>query len=92
MPNTYAHLFRIKFRLDEMGDIIWYNDLIHSNFGDDMVTHESAEALFSCETYELIDIMVEGPGLLFGAFAGHNIEFKVVCLYVNTKFFFFFIH
>lgn len=71
------NLFRIKFRLDEMGDIIWYNDLIHSNFGDDMVTHESAEALFSCETYELIDIMAEGPGLLFGAFAGHNIEFKV---------------
>lgn len=61
-----------------MGDIIWYNDLIHSNFGDDMVTHESAEALFSCETYELIDIMTEGPGLLFGAFAGHNIEFKVL--------------
>lgn len=59
-----------------MGDIIWYNDLIHSNFGD-MVTHESAEALFSCETYELLDAMVEGPGLLFGAFAGHNIEFKV---------------
>ncbi|KAG4075849.1 hypothetical protein HA402_003675 [Bradysia odoriphaga] len=65
----------IKFRLDEMGDIIWYNDLIHSNFGD-MVTHESAEALFSCETYELMDAMAEGPGLLFGAFAGHNIEFK----------------
>lgn len=69
-----------------MGDIIWYNDLIHSNFGDDMVTHESAEALFSCETYELIDIMAEGPGLLFGAFAGHNIEFKVFksCFVLKT--------
>lgn len=61
-----------------MGDITWYNDLIHTTGDIFNATNESAEALFSCETFELTDPDNEdGPVLLFGAFAGHSIEFKV---------------
>lgn len=80
----------IKFRLDEMGDITWYNDLINPTVTTDDVggggggdgnehnraCSESADALFSCETFELINLPNEGPTLLFGAFAGYSIEFK----------------
>lgn len=76
--SSCVFLFRIKFRLDEMGDITWYNDLIHTTGNPYNATNESADALFSCETFELIDPESEdGPILLFGAFAGHSIEFKV---------------
>lgn len=74
--------YRIKFRLDELGDITWYNDLAHlsaatgrEDFND---ISESADVLFSCETFEVqTTTMGTGPGLLFAAFAGYSIEFKV---------------
>lgn len=64
-----------------MGDITWYNDLINPIGGDGVeygTCNESADALFSCETFELIELVSEGPTILFGAFAGHTIEFKVI--------------
>ncbi|XP_055617390.1 uncharacterized protein LOC129762851 [Toxorhynchites rutilus septentrionalis] len=77
----------VKFRLDEMGDIIWYNDLINTSQGRDdqkMASFESsfcpindsAAVLFSCETFEVLELSSNGPGLIFGAYTGHSIEFK----------------
>lgn len=67
-----------------MGDITWYNDLIDCRYGagggadeEKNICNESAEALFSCETFEFINMHNDGPILLFGAFAGHSIEFRV---------------
>lgn len=67
-----------------MGDITWYNDLINPIGGGVEygvgTCNESADALFSCETFEPIDLDNGGVALLFGAFSGHTIEFKV-CLF-----------
>ena len=68
-----------------MGDIIWYNDLIHTNKEEKLSNFEqvfcpindSAHVLFSCETFEFLDLTSNGPGLVFGAYTGHSIEFKV---------------
>lgn len=39
--------------------------------------NESADILFSCETFEVINMdFTNGPGLLFRSFTGHHIEFK----------------
>jgi hypothetical protein len=42
--------------------------------------NESADILFSCETFEAVnmdsDYMNNGPGLLFRSFTGHHIEFR----------------
>lgn len=65
-----------------MGDITWFNDLSHltaatgpEDFED---ISESADVLFSCETYEVLpDTTVHGPELVFIAFAGYSIQFKV---------------
>lgn len=40
--------------------------------------NESADILFSCETFEVIDLLQNGPALLFGSYTGHHIEFKVI--------------
>ncbi|EAA06396.5 AGAP000233-PA [Anopheles gambiae str. PEST] len=83
----------IKFRLDEMGDIIWYNDLINTNGGardgplgsprlsslngaSFCPINDSAAVLFSCETFEVVELSSNGPGLIFGAYTGHSIEFR----------------
>uniref|UniRef100_A0A182N0W2 BTB domain-containing protein n=1 Tax=Anopheles dirus TaxID=7168 RepID=A0A182N0W2_9DIPT len=111
----------IKFRLDEMGDIIWYNDLIHMTNGQNGARelsprqlassldgtaatatatttttttttataaaaastatafcpiNDSAAVLFSCETFEVVELSSNGPGLIFGAYTGHSIEFR----------------
>ncbi|XP_049288529.1 uncharacterized protein LOC125766531 [Anopheles funestus] len=88
----------IKFRLDEMGDIIWYNDLINTNSNtqngagrDSQLNNprlsslngaafcpinDSAAVLFSCETFEVVELSSNGPGLIFGAYTGHSIEFR----------------
>lgn len=60
-----------------MGDITWYNDLVNPMSNEN--NFDSANALLNCETFELLDVMSDGPTLLFGAFDGHNIEFKVRC-------------
>lgn len=39
--------------------------------------NESADILFSCETFEVIDPLSNGPALLFRSFTGHHIEFRV---------------
>lgn len=73
-----------------MGDIIWYNDLVTSlqcssdsrkksqSDLDELTSmfQESADALFSCETYEVVELTSNGPGLIFSAYGGLNIEFK----------------
>ncbi|XP_050079634.1 uncharacterized protein LOC126567453 [Anopheles maculipalpis] len=88
----------IKFRLDEMGDIIWYNDLINtttnsqngsareSQYSNPRLStlngaafcpiNDSAAVLFSCETFEVVELSSNGPGLIFGAYTGHSIEFR----------------
>lgn len=39
--------------------------------------NESADILFSCETFEVINMdFTNGPGLLFRSFTGHHIEFR----------------
>jgi hypothetical protein len=42
--------------------------------------NESADILFSCETFEVVNIdadyTLNGPGLLFRSFTGHHIEFR----------------
>lgn len=63
-----------------MGDITWYNDLVNQMSDDS--NFDSANALLNCETFEILDVMSDGPTLLFGAFDGHNIEFKVVLDFV----------
>lgn len=62
-----------------MCDITWYNDLVNPISSGNVYdcANDSANALFSCETFEVIDMLSDGPGLVFGAFAGHSIEFKV---------------
>lgn len=69
----------IKFRLDETGDITWYNDLINPSpdSKDCDSCCESATVLFSCETFDVNEL---NPRLIFGAFAGHSIEFKTYTL------------
>lgn len=62
--------------MDETGDITWYNDLINPSpdSKDCDSCCESATVLFSCETFDVNEL---NPRLIFGAFAGHSIEFKV---------------
>lgn len=72
-----------------MGEIIWYNDLINivpqsnekqkTNDIEQIAyrtNNESANALFSCETFEVIQLLSNGPALVLGAYAGLSIEFK----------------
>ncbi|XP_052872917.1 uncharacterized protein LOC128278266 [Anopheles cruzii] len=82
----------VKFRLDEMGDIIWYNDLVSttSNRGTGhrhqapaavggqahCPVSNSTAVLFSCETFEVVQLASNGPCLIFGAYTGHSIEFR----------------
>ncbi|XP_053699216.1 uncharacterized protein LOC128746197 [Sabethes cyaneus] len=79
----------VKFRLDEMGDIIWYNDLVNTNqsscTGEQKMSgfesefspiNDSAVVLFSCETFEVIELSSSEPGLRFGAYTGHTIDFR----------------
>ncbi|KAH8272732.1 hypothetical protein KR026_006961, partial [Drosophila bipectinata] len=65
----------IKFRLDDTSDITWYNDLVSPlpESKDCGPFCESASVLFSCETF---DVHETNPRLVFGAFAGHSIEFS----------------
>ncbi|XP_037937883.1 uncharacterized protein LOC119671364 [Teleopsis dalmanni] len=65
----------IKFRLDDTSDITWYNDLVSPlpESKDCGTCCDSASVLFSCETYDVNDT---NPRLVFGAFAGHSIEFR----------------
>lgn len=69
-----------------MGDIIWYNDLVNTNqIYDDQKRasfessfcpiNDSATVLFSCETFEVLELSSNGPGLIFGSYTGHSIEF-----------------
>lgn len=69
-----------------MGDIIWYNDLVNTNqISDDQKRasfessfcpiNDSATVLFSCETFEVLELSSNGPGLIFGSYTGHSIEF-----------------
>lgn len=66
----------IKFRLDDTSDITWYNDLVSPlpEIKDCSSCCDSASVLFSCETF---DVHETNPRLIFGAFAGHSIEFSV---------------
>ncbi|GAB0094528.1 uncharacterized protein DMENIID0001_098400 [Sergentomyia squamirostris] len=84
----------VKFRLDEMGDITWFSDVVHPiepggvvggicggrtedrDTEFQAIRNEFTEILFSCETFEVVELPDNGPGLAFGAYAGHNIEFK----------------
>ncbi|XP_055384849.1 uncharacterized protein LOC129614321 [Condylostylus longicornis] len=71
-------LENIKFRLDETGDITWYNDLSSLPQPKDCYNCcDSASVLFSCETF---DVNEQNPRLIFGAFAGHSIEFNTSSL------------
>ncbi|ALC48732.1 CG7058 [Drosophila busckii] len=65
----------IKFRLDDTSDITWYNDLVSPlpETKDCGTCCDSASVLFSCETF---DVHEANPRLIFGAFAGHSIEFS----------------
>ncbi|XP_017015428.2 uncharacterized protein [Drosophila takahashii] len=65
----------IKFRLDDTSDITWYNDLVSPlpESKDCGTFCESASVLFSCETFDVHEL---NPRLVFGAFAGHSIEFS----------------
>ncbi|XP_001354378.1 uncharacterized protein [Drosophila pseudoobscura] len=65
----------IKFRLDDTSDITWYNDLVSPlpETQDCGTFCDSASVLFSCETF---DVHETNPRLVFGAFAGHSIEFS----------------
>ncbi|XP_017474607.1 PREDICTED: uncharacterized protein LOC108365156 isoform X1 [Rhagoletis zephyria] len=65
----------IKFRLDDTNDITWYNDLVNPlpKSKDCGTCCDSASVLFSCETF---DVNETNPRLVFGAFAGHSIEFR----------------
>jgi hypothetical protein len=42
--------------------------------------NESADIFFSCETFEVINLDVDGPNLLFRSFTGHHIEFRTGCV------------
>lgn len=76
----------MKFRLDEMGDIIWYNDVVYCQQLSSPATAEPNESnggvfndlvaiLLGCESFDILT--GAQPGLLFSTYAGHNIEFKV---------------
>ncbi|XP_061388416.1 uncharacterized protein LOC133323510 [Musca vetustissima] len=69
----------IKFRLDDTSDITWYNDLVSPlpESKDCGSCCDSASVLFSCETFEVNE---QNPRLIFGAFAGHSIEFNTTTL------------
>ncbi|XP_054728578.1 uncharacterized protein LOC129237707 isoform X1 [Anastrepha obliqua] len=65
----------IKFRLDDTNDITWYNDLVNPlpESKDCGTCCDSASVLFSCETFDVNETNLR---LVFGAFAGHSIEFR----------------
>ncbi|EDV99855.1 uncharacterized protein LOC6565226 [Drosophila grimshawi] len=69
----------IKFRLDDTNDITWYNDLVSPlpEIKDCGICCDSASVLFSCETFDVYEV---NPRLIFGAFAGHSIEFSTSTL------------
>uniref|UniRef100_T1GIV8 Uncharacterized protein n=1 Tax=Megaselia scalaris TaxID=36166 RepID=T1GIV8_MEGSC len=69
----------IKFRLDDTSDITWYNDLISPlpESKDCNFCNYSESVLFSCETF---DVHEDNPRLVFGAIAGHCIEFNTTSL------------
>lgn len=73
---VYMIFYSIKFRLDDTSDITWYNDLVSPlpETKDCDTCCDSASVLFSCETFEVNE---NNPRLIFGAFAGHSIEFNV---------------
>lgn len=73
--------------MDELGDITWYNDLAHLAAATDREDFqditESTEVLFSCETFEVKATTTgAGPGLVFAAFSGYCIEFKVKDMFI----------
>ncbi|KAH8420506.1 hypothetical protein KR009_011057 [Drosophila setifemur] len=74
----------IKFRLDDTSDITWYNDLVSPlpETKDCGTFCDSASVLFSCETF---DVHETNPRLVFGAFAGHSIEFSVSTARESTE-------
>ncbi|KRG07797.1 uncharacterized protein Dmoj_GI14159, isoform D [Drosophila mojavensis] len=69
----------IKFRLDNTSDITWYNDLVSPlpEIIDCSTCNDTASVLFSCETF---DVRETNPRLVFGAYAGHSIEFSTSTL------------
>lgn len=73
---VFVFICSIKFRLDDTSDITWYNDLVSPlpETKDCDTCCDSASVLFSCETFEVNE---NNPRLIFGAFAGHSIEFNV---------------
>ena len=60
---------------------IWLSKSMVDNTAEDKSKYstgnESADILFSCETFEVIDPLSNGPALLFRSFTGHHIEFRV---------------
>ncbi|XP_039959396.1 uncharacterized protein LOC126760014 isoform X1 [Bactrocera neohumeralis] len=75
LKKEISGLEGIKFRLDDTNDITWYNDLVNPlpESKDCATCCDSASVLFSCETF---DVNETNPRLVFGAFAGHSIEFR----------------
>uniref|UniRef100_W8BR21 TD and POZ domain-containing protein 4 n=1 Tax=Ceratitis capitata TaxID=7213 RepID=W8BR21_CERCA len=75
LKKEISGLEGIKFRLDDTNDITWYNDLVNPlpESKDCGTCCDSASVLFSCETF---DVNETNPRLVFGAFAGHSIEFR----------------
>lgn len=61
---------------------IWLSKSMVDNTAEDKSKYstgnESADILFSCETFEVIDPLSNGPALLFRSFTGHHIEFRVI--------------
>ncbi|CAO1382807.1 unnamed protein product [Diamesa tonsa] len=63
---------------------IWLSKSMVDNTAEDKSKYstgnESADILFSCETFEVIDPLSNGPALLFRSFTGHHIEFRTFTL------------
>ncbi|XP_044732009.1 uncharacterized protein LOC123294888 [Chrysoperla carnea] len=65
-PTDINELEGVRFRLDETGDVTWYN-----------VPEEAKQTpLCKCETYEIYSTSTMVFNLRFGAYAGHVIEFR----------------
>lgn len=80
--NDLFSIQQVLLNDESSSPTVWLSKSMVDSVVDDKSKYstgnESADILFSCETFEVIDLLSNGPALLFGSYTGHHIEFKVI--------------
>ena len=76
--NDLFSIQQVLLNDESSSPTIWLKSMVDVSDDKKFSTgNESADILFSCETFEVIDLQTNGPSLLFGSYTGQHIEFKV---------------